>query len=717
MADIKINFVPLLGGNVVGHAYVKFEYSGGGIQEIHGMPEGTFMPGGVYAAIGDWTNIAIEERGPSVNFERYNKESGNSITLASNVPDNLAELVFAASLFYSSSKWGGAQYEVPLIDHAWSDAQNSNAVASDTAGTVVALLQAAGIQTSNLPSEFDLGNGVHLPGFGNDGTSIIPGNWLTGLIGLTLSPLRNALDRKVGRLEQPSEDMIRKNGGLELDYFANIFKSLTDAGSGGSLSTIEQHLVDIRVETTDIVNRAIRDASRDRDDQGRIVVEPGTDTVKPNDGIDDIYTGDGVDDDGDGNADEHEIEDTGTYADGSSTPMTEEHDPNDPRGNMWGPVILDLDGDGIDVSFGGQATFDIDGDGFREQTAWAAADDGFLVVDLDADGNISASGGDGDITQGAEIAFASWAGEGATDLQGLAQARDDEGRLIFDSNGDGVLDNNDDVWNSMKVFQDLDQDGEVDEGELRTLDDWGISQINLTYDDGSGFAETDDNVTILGNTLHGTASFVRDGKLVEGGVGDVSLAYNEFGWRRVETDTGYRIEFESGDGWTFWDGETATDANADLAAGGYAGAYGDDRNNTLDGSALTEDAIIDGGAGHDQLLGGAGGDLLSGGTGRDTIHGGAGNDVVFADAEDNVGSGNVSGGEGYDQLNLSDDVVLDISNIADFGFEAVEAGDQNDRIHGDDGDSGFYFSGNGGNDTLTSAGGADILVGGMSVVK
>ena len=74
-------------------------------------------------------------------------------------------------------------------------------------------------------------------------------------------------------------------------------------------------------------------------------------------------------------------------------------------------------------------------------------------------------------------------------MQALAAATDADGNLIFDSNGDGVLDASDDVWSSMKVFQDLDQDGEVDEAELKTLDDWGISQISLSYDDGSGFEE------------------------------------------------------------------------------------------------------------------------------------------------------------------------------------------------------------------------------------
>ncbi|MCA6263935.1 MAG: hypothetical protein IM635_09555, partial [Phenylobacterium sp.] len=50
------------------------------------------------------------------------------------------------------------------------------------------------------------------------------------------------------------------------------------------------------------------------------------------------------------------------------------------------PMILDLGGDGFDVSFTGTARFDMDGDGFRERVGWADAQDALLVLDLNADG-------------------------------------------------------------------------------------------------------------------------------------------------------------------------------------------------------------------------------------------------------------------------------------------------------------------------------------------
>jgi hypothetical protein len=121
------------------------------------------------------------------------------------------------------------------------------------------------------------------------------------------------------------------------------------------------------------------------------------------------------------------------------------------------PIVLDLDGDGIEVSLSYSASFDYDGDGFRERTAWAAADGAFLVIDLNADGTRGA--GDGQIDQRSELVLSDWGPEGSTDLQALAEATDADGNLLFDTNGDGVLDANDTSYGELRVWQDLDQDG------------------------------------------------------------------------------------------------------------------------------------------------------------------------------------------------------------------------------------------------------------------
>ena len=172
------------------------------------------------------------------------------------------------------------------------------------------------------------------------------------------------------------------------------------------------------------------------------------------------------------------------------------------------PIILDLGGDGFDVSFSGTARFDMDGDGFRERVGWADAQDALLVLDLNADGSRGA--GDGKIDQAKEVVLSLWGDAGMTDMEALAKARDASGKLIFDSNGDGKLTAADTAWHEFRVWQDADQDGVTDAGELKTLDEMGFTQIGLTYDDGSSYGETSDDVIIPGAALHGAASYVRN---------------------------------------------------------------------------------------------------------------------------------------------------------------------------------------------------------------
>ena len=106
--------------------------------------------------------------------------------------------------------------------------------------------------------------------------------------------------------------------------------------------------------------------------------------------------------------------------------------------------------------------------------------------------------GDGVIDQSNELVLSSLGLEGDTDLQALAR---------YDDNGDGKLDASDAIWNELKVWQDLNQDGktEGDGTELKTLAAWGISSINLAYDDGTDFTDESNDVEVFGNILHGLA--------------------------------------------------------------------------------------------------------------------------------------------------------------------------------------------------------------------
>ena len=126
------------------------------------------------------------------------------------------------------------------------------------------------------------------------------------------------------------------------------------------------------------------------------------------------------------------------------------------------PLVIDLDGDGIElVSLENSSVqFDLDGNGFAESTGWVSADDGFLVRDVDGDGiiqDVSELFGD---TNGFEDGFLNLAS--------------------FDENQDGMIDASDSVYSELEIWRDLNQNGVSDEGELFSLQDIGIESINLS---------------------------------------------------------------------------------------------------------------------------------------------------------------------------------------------------------------------------------------------
>ena len=261
------------------------------------------------------------------------------------------------------------------------------------------------------------------------------------------------------------------------------------------------------------------------------------------------------------------------------------------------PIILDLDGDGVEVSLPAFVQFDMDDDGFLERTqGWAGPDDGFLVIDLNADG--SRGKGDGKIDQTKELVLSEWGNKGDTDLQALARAFD------VGKHKDGVLDSKDAIWDELKIWRDIDQDGVSDPGEVKSLADWKIKSIKLTYDDGSGYGKTSDDIDVGVAVLHGLASYTTtDGKTVKGGVGDMSLTYNTLGWKKVTTSAGFDIIFEQGRHLRYFDvtGKSSADVNLDGQV--LDGAQGDDRANSLIATGHSRAVQISGGGGNDTIRG------------------------------------------------------------------------------------------------------------------
>ncbi|MEK7345847.1 MAG: calcium-binding protein [Pseudomonadota bacterium] len=363
-------------------------------------------------------------------------------------------------------------------------------------------------------------------------------------------------------------------------------------------------------------------------------------------------------------------------------------------GGDWYPLVIDLDGDGVEIKplDRSTTTFDIDNDGYKERTAWVGADDGMLVIDL---------GGDGQVTQSKEMAFGEWTTEQDTDLQALAK--------VFDSNKDGTFDSRDARFAEFRIWKDANSNGVADAGEMMTLQAAGIASISTTVKDGTALDLSD------GTSIAGLFKVQRtDGKLVDGA--DVAFAYSTRGVRQ-ETDAQGNTVFhlESGDVLKqrrLRAGET----NFTLSDASWIGAVGNNLDNQLDASAATWDVVLDGGAGNDTLLGGSGRDWLMGGDGVDQLRGGSGDDVLLADEADLVvaqgSTGALDGGDGFDQLIVTGHEGKNID--ADrFNVEAVQTSEGNDRITGTRDATSYVFDSGDGDDTLITAGGNDILLAGV----
>ncbi len=134
------------------------------------------------------------------------------------------------------------------------------------------------------------------------------------------------------------------------------------------------------------------------------------------------------------------------------------------------PIVIDLDGDGVESSgYSRDRYFDHDANGMLESTAWAGADDGLLVRDLDGDGKIHT----GRELFGSNTRLAS--GELADN--GFAALSD------LDGNQDGIVDSQDSAFAELKIWRDSNQNGLTEAGELLTLSQAGVVAIRTGYDE------------------------------------------------------------------------------------------------------------------------------------------------------------------------------------------------------------------------------------------
>ena len=151
------------------------------------------------------------------------------------------------------------------------------------------------------------------------------------------------------------------------------------------------------------------------------------------------------------------------------------------------PLILDMDGDGVDLVAleDSNVHFDLEDRDFANRTGWTVAgdDDAFLVVDANNNGLID------DITE----LFGNATTDGFTELS------------AYDSNSDDLINASDDDFDDLLVWNDADGDGVADDGELLTLTQAGITEIDMDatsvdYDIEGHNVSHESTFTIDGNT-------------------------------------------------------------------------------------------------------------------------------------------------------------------------------------------------------------------------
>lgn len=327
---------------------------------------------------------------------------------------------------------------------------------------------------------------------------------------------------------------------------------------------------------------------------------------------------------------------------------------NNPDEDFSSPLILDLNHDGTlsTTLYNSPTYFDMDGDGFAEKTAWVQPSDGLLSLDLNHDGKI---------TNGGEL-FGNY-----TALKDGSSAKDAfEALSQYDENHDGIIDKNDSIYNSLKVWKD-NGDGINQTDELLSLNDAGVTSIALNpyqtllslYDDNhdgiineydaiyskimvktnsdgtqSLYVPNSENSTI--NTL---LSHINGSEILTTNQGDITLS----------SITSASLSNFATDGNDTLKGTTANDK-----------ITAKDGNDTLYGNS-----------GNDILLGEKGDDLLEGGSGNDYLEGGSGNDSYVFKKGDGIDVVEDSGG--LDRVVFGSGINAENLVIATFGDDLVIA--------------------------------------------